>query len=145
MNVIDSVREVWQKILGLDSISADDDFFHLGGHSLSAMRVSAQLRRTLGIKVPTQLLVVNPTLTQFAAVLSERVAAAQPKGSGATDQPPVAQGWAVLVNDTGDHGLYPADAPAPGGWLPTGQIGTEAECRHWLDTRDLDTTTRVGR
>jgi MbtH protein len=41
--------------------------------------------------------------------------------------------WTVLVNRRAEHGLYPADRPAPGGWVPAGFTGSEVECRSWLD------------
>lgn len=48
--------------------------------------------------------------------------------------------WTVLVNSEGQHGLFPASRPAPGGWRATGMTGTEDECvayvdAHWTDLR----------
>lgn len=50
--------------------------------------------------------------------------------------------WTVLVNDEEQHGLFPADRPAPGGWREAGFTGTEEECtayvdEHWTDMRPL--------
>jgi hypothetical protein len=35
-----AVAELWSELLGLDNVSAADDFFDIGGHSLLAMQVS---------------------------------------------------------------------------------------------------------
>ncbi|MGW6919494.1 MbtH family NRPS accessory protein [Kitasatospora sp. NPDC054939] len=48
--------------------------------------------------------------------------------------------WSVLVNDAGQHGLFPADLEPPAGWRPTGHRGTresgiEYVDRHWTDLR----------
>ena len=40
--------EVWQEVLGIKQIGILDDFFRLGGHSISCMQVTAKLRQ-LGI------------------------------------------------------------------------------------------------
>ncbi|MCW6033745.1 amino acid adenylation domain-containing protein [Pantoea sp. JK] len=39
------LADLFQQLLGCDSVFADDDFFALGGHSLLAMRLAAELRR----------------------------------------------------------------------------------------------------
>ncbi|MDX7989882.1 non-ribosomal peptide synthetase [Xenorhabdus littoralis] len=39
------LQTIWQHILGLDEIGVDDDFFHLGGDSISVIRLISEMRR----------------------------------------------------------------------------------------------------
>lgn len=40
-------EELWMEVLGVDTVDDDDDFFDLGGHSLSALRLSTLIRQEL--------------------------------------------------------------------------------------------------
>lgn len=42
---------IWEKILGISGISADDDFLELGGHSLRTMALAAELRKEFQVDV----------------------------------------------------------------------------------------------
>jgi amino acid adenylation domain-containing protein len=69
---------IWQEILGLDRIGRNDDFFHLGGDSLSATRLIARVRHRLKIDLPLGALFEGRTLCKFA----ERVQVAEPQHTG---------------------------------------------------------------
>ncbi|WP_240960938.1 amino acid adenylation domain-containing protein, partial [Rhodococcus sp. A14] len=61
------VAEVYGDVLGVDCVGADDDFFRLGGDSLSATRVVARVDAALGVDVGVHALFEAPTVTAFAA------------------------------------------------------------------------------
>lgn len=42
------IAAIWQKALGITSISVEDNFFDVGGHSLLSIRVLGEIERTLG-------------------------------------------------------------------------------------------------
>jgi amino acid adenylation domain-containing protein len=46
------VANIWAEVLGCDSIRSTSNFYDLGGHSISALRVRARLHQTLKITVP---------------------------------------------------------------------------------------------
>src|SRR6185437_3065453 len=46
--VTKAVAAIWHEVLGQPAVSADDDFFGAGGHSIAAMRLVAELRSELG-------------------------------------------------------------------------------------------------
>jgi thioesterase domain-containing protein/NAD(P)-dependent dehydrogenase (short-subunit alcohol dehydrogenase family)/acyl carrier protein len=43
------LEAIWQHALGLNSIERDADFFDLGGHSLTALRVFSEIRQQFGV------------------------------------------------------------------------------------------------
>jgi len=40
---------IWEAAIGREGLGVDDDLFDLGGHSLTAMRIVARIRRELGL------------------------------------------------------------------------------------------------
>jgi acyl carrier protein len=61
--------EVWQSVLGVERVGIDDDFFAIGGNSLVAVQLIAQLRKAVRVKLPMRSLFETPTV----AGLAERV------------------------------------------------------------------------
>ncbi|GAJ79124.1 hypothetical protein NBRGN_002_00170, partial [Nocardia brasiliensis NBRC 14402] len=74
------VVAVFAEVLGADRVGADDDFFALGGHSLSATRVAARVAAATDLTVEVRDVFDAPTAARLAAVLAARSAAgaAQP-------------------------------------------------------------------
>lgn len=70
------LAEVWSEVLGRDRISADDNFFALGGHSLVALRVISRLKRELGLAVRTKEVYQHPQLRELAGYVEAKLAAA---------------------------------------------------------------------
>ena len=96
---------VWQELLRRDRIGVRDDFFVLGGTSLLAVRLCAQIERALGHKVSLATLFKAPSVEQLARAIERRqsrpsrsaLVAIQPKG----DRPPL-----VLVHGAGGGILW---------------------------------------
>lgn len=78
------VAETWAELLGVDSIGIRDDFFDLGGHSLTAMRATASVNGVLEIDVPLRTIFEYPTVEGFAAEIEIYLA-----GARAPDVPPL--------------------------------------------------------
>ena len=68
-----AIAEVMSEVLEVSpgSVGDTDDFFTLGGTSLSATRVTSALGRRLGVRVPTRMLFENPTPVALAQAVTE--------------------------------------------------------------------------
>lgn len=64
-----TIAAIWQEILGVDTLSVTDNFFHLGGHSLKAIQVMARIYRDLQIRADLKDLFRYPVLSAFAAAI----------------------------------------------------------------------------
>lgn len=59
-----AVAAIWADLLKVASLSIDDNFFHLGGDSLVALRVATRMR-DIGIDASPRLLLKNPTIADL--------------------------------------------------------------------------------
>ena len=57
---------IWEQVLEVRPIGIRDDFFALGGHSLSAVRVALAIEQAFDRHVPAGLLLERPTIEQLA-------------------------------------------------------------------------------
>ncbi|MFA0960202.1 amino acid adenylation domain-containing protein [Roseivirga sp. BDSF3-8] len=57
---------IWQDVLGMKKISVQDDFFRLGGNSLSAIKVISRIRKELDIQIDTRCLFEFNTINSLA-------------------------------------------------------------------------------
>lgn len=65
------ISEVWGQVLGVDDVSPHDDFFALGGQSLSAVRAVVRLREALGVPVDVRTVFLHPTPATLAGALAK--------------------------------------------------------------------------
>jgi len=66
------LTDVWEGLLGIRPIGVRDDFFQLGGHSLMAVRLIAQIRERFGVELPVAELFAKSTVEALAAALDQR-------------------------------------------------------------------------
>ena len=60
---------MWAELLGTRNIGMDDDFFDLGGQSLTAMRVVSRLSDAFGVDLSLRHLVEAPTIARLAGTI----------------------------------------------------------------------------
>jgi amino acid adenylation domain-containing protein len=65
------LREIWQRLLKLNNVGLDQDFFALGGHSLLAARMLVEVEQWFGSKLPHSVLVEHPTIHGLATYLRQ--------------------------------------------------------------------------
>lgn len=61
-----TLAQIWENVLGVHRIGADDDFFDLGGHSLLATQVISRIREECGVDFPMPSFFNHPTLAAMA-------------------------------------------------------------------------------
>src|SRR5438105_3663036 len=89
----DDVAGIWRGLLGLESVSPEDDFFRLGGDSLLAVRMLAAVEETLLVPVSFVDFIDAPTVGGLAQLVEreeERPHSAEPEEGSSPD----ADGWA---------------------------------------------------
>lgn len=67
-----ALTNIWELVLQRHPIHRTDNFFEIGGHSLVAARLFAQMEKQLGRTLPLATLFQAPTIEKLAAVLRDR-------------------------------------------------------------------------
>src|SRR5439155_1503885 len=73
------LAEIWSKVLDIEDIGVNDNFFALGGHSLMAVRLFAETERKLGVRLPLSALFQTATIAGLAELIDEPAPAEQPE------------------------------------------------------------------
>lgn len=78
------LAEIWKRVLRVDTIGRDDDFFSLGGHSLLATQANAQANLHWTLILPLRTLFDERTLQRCAAAIDRALAERAAHGAGDT-------------------------------------------------------------
>ena len=66
------LTKIWENVLGKKPISVKDNFFDVGGHSLLAVRLLAQIEKAFEKNLPLATLFQSPTIEQLANILRQK-------------------------------------------------------------------------
>jgi acyl carrier protein len=80
-----TIAEIFRSVLGLTAVSANDSFFHIGGHSLLAAQVVSRMGEAFGVEVPLRTIFERPTVAELASAISETAA----RGTRTQARPPL--------------------------------------------------------
>src|SRR2546429_7599070 len=83
------LTRIWQELLGVEPIGIDQNYFDLGGDSILAVQLFAQIEKVFQIKLPVATLFEAPTIEALAQILQREAPASgwsplvaiQPNGS----------------------------------------------------------------
>ena len=65
------VARVWEDVLGIRPIGAQERFFDLGGHSVLALTLVLEIERRFGPRLPVEAIFQGATVEQFTALLRD--------------------------------------------------------------------------
>jgi acyl-CoA synthetase (AMP-forming)/AMP-acid ligase II/acyl carrier protein len=67
----EAVAAIWSELLGVERVGVDDDFYALGGHSMSLVQVRHRIQREFGVEVALRSLVEENTVAALALVVED--------------------------------------------------------------------------
>ncbi|MEM6305403.1 MAG: beta-ketoacyl synthase N-terminal-like domain-containing protein, partial [Pseudomonadota bacterium] len=119
--VQEKLAEMWENLLGMSPVGADDSFFDLGGHSLIAVRLFASVKRAFGVEFPISMLFEAPTIAQIA----DRIGTLGGEAANSDDAASPSQSFEYLVplNQSSRTGAAPL-------FIVAGMFGNVLNLRH---------------
>jgi acyl transferase domain-containing protein len=63
------LSEIWQQTLGIEQVGRTENFFDLGGNSLSALQLISRIRKALQVALPAVAIFEAPTISSMAQYL----------------------------------------------------------------------------
>jgi acyl carrier protein len=67
--VEEALAQIWQQLLHVERVGRHDNFFKLGGHSLTAMRLMVHLADEMRVRLPIQSILRNSTVARMAGFI----------------------------------------------------------------------------
>jgi amino acid adenylation domain-containing protein/non-ribosomal peptide synthase protein (TIGR01720 family) len=107
------VAEIWQELLGVSRVGVGDNFFSLGGDSITSIQVVNRARRR-GLEATVRMLFEHPTVAELARAMDEaspsaaRVDAEQGEVMGEVDLTPI-QRWFFELESPEPHHFNQAE------------------------------------
>lgn len=68
----EKVYELWKQALGIEEFSVDEDFYMLGGHSITMIKLLALIEKEMNVKLSYSEFIQNPTVLQNALVINSK-------------------------------------------------------------------------
>jgi acyl carrier protein len=65
------LAELWMELLHIEKVGIQDNFFDIGGHSLLAMQLIAQIQARFGVEVSLRNYFMRPTIKDLAEMIEE--------------------------------------------------------------------------
>ncbi|MFZ4548425.1 MAG: thioesterase domain-containing protein, partial [Bacteroidales bacterium] len=66
------LQAIWQAIFKKDNIGVEDDFFDIGGHSLTAVQLMTGIKQKFGTELPLSALIARPTIRSIAGLIESK-------------------------------------------------------------------------
>ena len=70
-----TVARILERVLGLEHVDVEENFFSLGGHSLLGAQLVARLRDTFGIEMPLRVIFEAPSVAELSSEIDRLLVA----------------------------------------------------------------------
>ncbi|HWR60357.1 MAG TPA: condensation domain-containing protein, partial [Clostridia bacterium] len=64
-----ALAEIWRKVLSIDNVGVDDNFFEIGGHSIKAIEVINKVHKLLNVKISVSDLFSHSTIRSLSELI----------------------------------------------------------------------------
>jgi len=68
-----TLARIWESLLKVKNVGIHESFFDLGGHSILAARMMAQIRASFGVQLPLHHIFRTPTISGLASLIESKV------------------------------------------------------------------------
>jgi amino acid adenylation domain-containing protein len=68
-----TLARIWKSLLKVETVGIHESFFDLGGHSILAARLMAQIRSSFGVQLPLHHIFHTPTISGFALLIESKL------------------------------------------------------------------------
>jgi amino acid adenylation domain-containing protein len=68
-----TLARIWESLLKVENVGIHESFFDLGGHSILAVRLMAQIRSTFGVQLPLHHIFRTPTISGLALLIESKL------------------------------------------------------------------------
>jgi len=99
--VEEKLSRIWAEVLSIDEVGLHDNFFDLGGHSLSAFRVITGVIQTFQLELPVKALFEAPTVAEMAKIIGRN----QAKRAGTEELAQMLRAVEALSEEEAQRGL----------------------------------------
>lgn len=128
-DVHDRLVLIFQRVLGRETVGLDDDFLDLGGDSILAIELMAEIHQAFGKELPMTTIYDAPTVRELAVVIAEQAR-------------PVSTSLILLKTGTGPGALFVAHGLG-GSVMELRQVANAIDTAHavyGIEARGLDGT-----
>ncbi|SEA06566.1 amino acid adenylation domain-containing protein [Pseudobutyrivibrio sp. ACV-2] len=68
----EALADIWEEVLGVDTVGTTDNFFELGGHSIKLAKMCALANERLDLEIPLRIAFQNPTISTLCNYLENQ-------------------------------------------------------------------------
>ncbi len=81
------VSEIWKELLDIDDVGVNQNFFELGGNSITAIRVANKVHEIFDIELPLRKLLNHQDIRSLSVVVDDLVISKKPKNKNYKNNP----------------------------------------------------------